>query len=49
MGCTEKNFRRIINPQKGFMTAKSVYQLALPFDKHFFLKKVGKGLSPVAD
>ena len=46
---TEKNFRGIINPEKGFMTAKSVYQRALPFDKPFFLKKVGKGLSPVAN
>jgi len=46
---TEKNFRGIINPEKGFMTAKSVYQRALPFDKPFSLKKVGKGLSPVAN
>jgi hypothetical protein len=46
---TEKNFRRIINPQKGFMSAKSVYQRALPFDKPFFLKKVDKGLSLVAN
>jgi hypothetical protein len=45
---TEKNFRRIINPEKGFMTAKSVYQRTLPFDKPFFLIKVSKGLSPVA-
>jgi hypothetical protein len=46
---TQKNFWRIINPEKGFVTAKSAYQRALPFDKTFFLKKVGKGLSPVAN
>ena len=49
MSFTEKTFRRIINPEKGFMTAKSVYQLTLPFDKPFFIKKVSKGLSPVAN
>ena len=31
------------------MTAKSVHQCTLSFDKPFFLKKVSKGLSPVAD
>ncbi len=46
---TEKNFRWIINPQKGFITEKSVYQQALPFDKPFFLGKMDKGLSPVAN
>ncbi len=49
MNYTEKTFRRIINPEKGFITAKSVYQRTLPSDKPFFLKKVSKGLSPVAN
>jgi hypothetical protein len=46
---TEKNLRRIINPQKGFITDKSVYQRALPLDKPFLLEKMRKGLSPVAN
>jgi hypothetical protein len=39
----------MINPEKGFITEKSVYQHALPFDKPFFLGKMIKGLSPVAN
>ena len=47
--CTDKNFRRLMNPRKGFITAKSVYQRALPFDKPFFFEKTVKGFSSVAN
>jgi hypothetical protein len=46
---TEKKFRRIINPQKAFITETFVYQRALPLDKLFFLKKPKKGLLYVAN
>jgi hypothetical protein len=46
---TDKNFRRLINPRKGFITAKSVYQRALPFDKSFFLAKTVKGFLSIAN
>ena len=43
---TQKNFRRMINPQKGFISDKSVYQPDLPFDKPFFFEKTVKDFSP---
>ena len=46
---TDKNFRRIKNPEKGFITEKRVYQRALPLDKPFFLEKPKKGLLDVAN
>ena len=45
---THKNFRRIINSRKGFITEKFVYERALPLDKPFFLEKTEKGLPYVA-
>ena len=33
---TQKNFRRMINPEKGFITAKSVYEFDVPSDKPLF-------------
>ena len=45
---TQKNFRRIINSRKGFITEKFVYERALPLDKPFFLEKTEKGLPYVA-
>ena len=47
--CTDKNFRRIKNPEKGFITEKRVYQRTLPLDKPFFLEKPKKGLLDVAN
>ena len=44
-----KNFRRMINPEKGFITAKSVYDFDVPSDKPLFRLSLFKGLSPVAN
>ena len=45
MSYTHKNFRRIINSRKGFITEKFVYERAQPLDKPFFLEKTEKGFA----